>query len=207
MTDPFSIGSRIGRLVVVAEHERRRGHRRVEVKCDCGTVRIMTVGNLKRDNAKEKSCGCARWETFHRRRHGMTETPTHNSWWSMLERCTKPKHKDYALYGGRGIVVCERWSLFENFLADMGERPPGMTLDRVDVNGNYEPGNCRWATAKQQALNRRRSSRTKLTEADVRRIREMGSEGVSQRQIALAIGQSRGCVEHVLAGTTWAWLP
>ena len=83
-------------------------------------------------------------------------TPTYMVWGSMIQRCTNPNNSGWPDYGARGISVCERWLTFENFLADMGERPDGLSIDRVDNNGNYEPGNCRWATASQQQRNRRR---------------------------------------------------
>lgn len=94
-----------------------------------------------------------------RTKHGHTSarwaSSTYYSWANMIQRCTNPKNHKYPNYGARGITVCERWLTFENFLADVGERPDGLTLDRKDNDGNYEPGNVRWATHKQQANNRR----------------------------------------------------
>jgi hypothetical protein len=94
-----------------------------------------------------------------KRTHGLSKTPTYKSWMSMRERCTRPTIAGYHLYGGRGIKVCARWLSFENFVADMGIRPDGKTLDRISSDGDYEPGNCRWATVKEQARNTRSNVR------------------------------------------------
>lgn len=94
--------------------------------------------------------------------HLMSKTPTYQSWNSMIRRCTDVKRTNYRHYGGRGIKVCQRWlDSFENFLADMGVRPPDTSLDRRENDGNYEPGNCKWSTRKEQSNNRRKRARTK----------------------------------------------
>jgi hypothetical protein len=87
--------------------------------------------------------------------HGQTYSPEWNSWFSMRQRCQNPNHKGYKYWGGRGITICERWQTFENFLEDMGPRPDGTTIDRIDNDGNYEPDNCRWADALTQGKSKR----------------------------------------------------
>lgn len=89
----------------------------------------------------------------------MSKSKTYKSWSTMRERCTNPKKSSFKDYGGRGINVCDRWSTFENFYADMGDRPRGMTLERVNPDGNYEPNNCKWASSHEQARNKRSNRR------------------------------------------------
>jgi len=110
-------------------------------------------------NGDAKSCGCGKRQALanRNRTHGMYKTRTYRIWRKMHDRCTYECETRWADYGGRGITFCERWNSFENFYLDMGEAPAGMSLDRIDSNGLYEPSNCRWATPKQQARNTRRN--------------------------------------------------
>lgn len=133
-------------------------------------------------------------------RQSKVRTPTYRSWDGIIQRCKNPRCKKYKIYGGRGILVCERWRSFANFLADMGTRPDGMSIDRIDNGGNYEPGNCRWATAKTQARNTRS---TKLCSLSAVLMRYFVARGEIQHDIAYAFGVTQSSVWAVLERRTW----
>ena len=160
-------GRRFGQLIVIGQAEERKcGFVRWLCQCDCGKTKIIMGHSLR--SGQSKSCGHNTFrENKHRRIHGATAgrrpTPEYRTWQDMLKRCRNPKNKRFHCYGARGIKVCERWYRFDNFLADMGPRPYGYSIERIDNDGNYEPSNCKW-------IPRRKNVRSKQRKGDIQDV-------------------------------------
>ena len=167
-------------------------------ECSCSGKRIiLTVSNVR--SGHTTSCGCAGEEarTTNTRTHGMSDTRMYRIHAAMIRRCMNKHIKEYSNYGGRGITVCDRWKSFEAFIEDMGEAPEGATLDRIDVNGNYCPENCRWATMTTQQRNRRNNRL--LTFDGITMCSAEWAEEVGISQSAISLRLQRGwSVERTL---------
>lgn len=153
------LGQRFCRLIVVADGGRCNKRNILWLcRCDCGGETTAYAYDLR--SGRVKSCGCYNREGSKRVTHGQAgrlngRSPTYNIWAEMVQRCTNPKSRSWPHYGGRGVTLCDRWRKFENFWEDMGDRPQGKSLDRIDNNGGYSPGNCRWADTHTQTRNKR----------------------------------------------------
>lgn len=183
------IGQKFNRLLVL-EFVEVIDHKSVwKCRCDCGNIKNISGADLKSGNTK--SCGCyfkeiAGKQTITHGQSGINKiSGSYRSWRCMKARCTNPKNNQYYNYGDRGITFCDRWNKYENFLEDMGERPDGYSLERIDPNRNYEPENCCWILNKEQAKNTRRNvwlllNGEKMIQSDVAKILNRNSATIRE---------------------------
>lgn len=205
-------GHKYARLTVLEMVWGGRGGSSVRCRCDCGKEVTSLAYNVR--NGNTRSCGCLSTEAriergliqapimgAANRTHGMTGTKTYVAWQEARKRCHSPTNQRYEYYGARGIVVCDRWrDSFENFLADMGECPIGLTLERLDNYKGYEPGNCVWATKEHQAQNKRT---TIANPQMVRAIRARAAAGAGVQELATDYGMTDSNVYAIVSRQTW----
>lgn len=190
-------GKRYGRLVVIGPFRVVKKKRQWLCRCDCGVEKYVALFSLR--CGRTISCGCrlreinSNGQATHGHTRGGKFSPEYRTWTAILQRCLSERNVSYPEYGGRGITVCERWRRsFESFLEDMGPKPFGMQIDRIDTNGHYEPGNCRWVSPRENNLNRRN-------------IRWIDFDGRRQTMSdwAAEVGISAGAMSHRIARSDW----
>jgi hypothetical protein len=186
-------GQLFGKLTTLSEPHRRLSDKRLMVRCRCacGAETVVLVHSLR--SGHTKSCGCTRRESVIRaghanKIHGATHGLAWKTYYAMLDRCLKPENPGFKRYGGRGIVVCDRWKdSFLNFLQDMGPRPAGLTLERINNDEGYSPENCRWATYAEQANNRSSSQLIEALGETLTRSQWAKRTGIQAQTIAYRI--------------------
>ena len=185
-------GTVFGRLTVI-ERAKNKGNKLMYIaSCSCGKTTTVSAGNLI--NNHTRSCGCLRDDM---RRSGKYYHPVeYRAWQLMKDRCLNSRGSRFSSYGGRGITICDRWkNSFDNFYSDMGDRPDGASLDRIDVNGNYEPKNCRWADKYEQAGNKRNSNKCTGVRWDKTRCK--WTTGISTNNRYINLGRFKDWFEAV----------
>lgn len=182
-------GRRFGRLLVLSRAESdRRGNAAWLCRCDCGKEKRILAQSLRKGATVSCGCYCIEVVSGRGRKLSAGERRSYMTWQAMTQRCSNPKSPKWHRYGERGIAICERWRKFDNFLADMGERPKGMTLDRINNDGDYEPSNCRWATPMTQGNNRGNN-----------RIVKVGDETMTISEASRRLGGGRSSVRYRLS--------
>lgn len=189
-------GRKVGCWKVLRRVERPEGRRQQGsywlCQCECGREAVIEGGRLNAGRGGKSCKSCF----GHGATRGRSTSGTYNSWRGMRERCNSPNHVSYSRYGGRGIKVCERWNLsYQAFLEDMGERPIGASLDRINPDDDYSPENCRWAMVKQQSAN---TARGTLTDDQKNAIIELVEAGNAARVIAAAVGVTRSHISNIV---------
>jgi hypothetical protein len=193
-------GQVFNELAVLREGARKGKSQRRAWECLCSCGQFTSVETVALRSGEVKSCGCLRHKPY-ARKHGMTGTPTYNTWINIRNRCYDPENKKFADYGGRGITVCERWlHSFENFLADMGERPPNKeTIERRNYDLGYSPDNCYWATWEEQQ-NNRRSNRLLTLRERTQTVAQWARElGLKSQTIISRLDRSNMSTEEALS--------
>jgi len=190
-------------LTVLEIAKKGENNNRTRWTCRCKCGKVLSVRESCLISGQTKSCGCLRKVSRIRHGHckGRQRTPTNSAWIALRQRCNNPKNTAYKNYGGRGIKVCKRWEKFENFLADMGEMPEGLTIERIDNDGNYCPENCKWATYTEQTRNNRN---TKLNPLKVQVIKKLLQEScLTQQSIGDIFGVTDSTISTINTGQKW----
>lgn len=200
---PLNMGDRYGRLVIIgtAEPFVAKSHRvaRYVLQCDCGGIRVARQDVIRRGDCN--SCGCLQIKYGHSANGSVSGT--YGSWAAMMERCHNPKNKNYRAYGAKGVTVYGKWQTFAGFLEDMGEKPDGWSIDRIDPFGDYEPSNCQWLPAE---VNSRKHRYHRLNVELASTLKSRFLLGQNQADMAREFDLSQALVSSVCTGKNWAYV-